>query len=220
MGGDGGSFQTRADLVKIKEKPKTADALELAQLARIRWGTCAISSEPLTEPVAADEFGNLYNKEQVLKRLLNKTLDTVTFCHIKTLKDLITVNLQPNPTYNPPKDTPIEEESSRWVCPITGLETNGKNRFMALKTCGHVFSERALREVPSQNCLLCAKPFTIDDCLLLIPTGQEFEEIKVKFESKVAAKKKEIKEKRKKDKLKKRKGESKRKRKRKRKEEG
>jgi len=214
MGGDGGSFQTRVDLVKIKEKPKTADAQELADLAKIRWGTCAVSSEALNEPIVSDEFGNLYSKEQIIKRLLNKTLDTVAFCHIKSLKDLITIQLNINPTFiNVPKETTIEDRPPRWICPITSLETNGKNRFIAIKTCGHVFSERALKEVPSQNCLLCNTPFTSEDLLLLVPTGQEFEEIKAKFEIRMNTEKEKIKEKRKKDKQKKEKQKKRKKRK-------
>lgn len=69
MGGDGGSIPTRADLVKLKDKEKKADPHEQQ---KIRWSYCTMSNQPLAEPVVADELGNLYNKEHVLKYLVDR----------------------------------------------------------------------------------------------------------------------------------------------------
>lgn len=48
-------------------------------------------------------------------------------------------------------------------CPITGLEFNGKYRFLALRTCGHVLSAKALKEVKSSMCHVCHKEFQESD---------------------------------------------------------
>ena len=69
MGGDGGSIPTRSDLVKLKDKEKKADPHEQQ---KIRWSYCTMSNQPLAEPVVADELGNLYNKEHVLKYLVDR----------------------------------------------------------------------------------------------------------------------------------------------------
>jgi Rtf2 RING-finger len=37
---------------------------------------------------------------------------------------------------------------AEFVCPITGLEMNGKYRFVVLQRSGHVISEKALKQVP------------------------------------------------------------------------
>src|SRR5690242_966373 len=100
MGGDGGSIPTRADLVKTKEKEKKADPHEQQ---RIKWLYCTMSNEPLAEPVVADEFGNLYNKEHVLKFLVDKKntpekrYDLATYAHLRSLKDVLPLNLTPTP---------------------------------------------------------------------------------------------------------------------------
>lgn len=82
MGCDGGSIPRRDELVKLKKKEEKVDQNELD---RIKWGTCAISKEPLKDPIVADELGFLYNKEAVIRHLLDKSLDE-SFKHIRTLK--------------------------------------------------------------------------------------------------------------------------------------
>ncbi len=82
MGGDGGSIPTRTDLVKIKEKKKETDPLDIA---KIGWNYCTMSAQLLTEPIVADDLGNLYNKEAVLKYLMSKKPDP-QYAHIRNLK--------------------------------------------------------------------------------------------------------------------------------------
>jgi len=71
MGCDGGSIPTRCELVKTKVKTEVKNANELN---RIKWFSCAISKEPLKEPIVTCLFGNLYNKEAVITALLSKAL--------------------------------------------------------------------------------------------------------------------------------------------------
>src|ERR1700678_4071398 len=74
---------------------------------------------------------------------------------------------------------------ARWCCPITMLEANGKNRFFAMRPCGCVLSERALKEVPSTTCLHCGKPIKADASILLAPSKEEFDELRVKMEQRI-----------------------------------
>jgi len=57
----------------------------------------------------------------------------------------------------------------QFVCPITMKEMSGKYKFVYLP-CGCVFSEQALKEVPSTVCLQCNKPYNPDD---IIPINSE-----------------------------------------------
>lgn len=84
---------------------------------------------------------------------------------------------------------------ARWVCPVTMLEANGKNRFFAMRPCGCVLSERALKEVPSVNCLKCSKPVKADSSILLAPSKEEFDEAKTRIELRAKEHKEERKEK-------------------------
>jgi len=188
MGGDGGSIPTRTDLVKIREKKKDTDPLVLV---RIGWKYCSMSSQILNEPIVADDLGNLYNKEAVLKYLMSKKPEP-QFLHIRNLKDVVTLKLQVNPSLTDAdkKDMVKEGEDKfipRWVCPITRVDTNGKNKFVALRSCGCVMSERGLREVPSSVCLVCAKPYTAADLLPLVPAPNELEEARARMEARRAA---------------------------------
>ena len=89
----------------------------------------------------------------------------------------------------PKKDTKGSDGSdtfkARWVCPVTMLEANGKSRFLAMRPCGCVLSERALKEVPSVTCLKCSKPIKADSAILLAPSKEEFDEAKTRIELRV-----------------------------------
>lgn len=85
--------------------------------------------------------------------------------HIKSLKDVIELKLtQKNDCQSMAADPP----DSPFVCPVVGLEMNGKYRFCYLRKCGCVLSERALKEVKSENCHRCAAPFDADDDVIVI----------------------------------------------------
>jgi hypothetical protein len=179
MGCDGGSIPGRTDLVKVQKQKKSTSVETKNSLIRSRWQTCALTKEQLRPPIVADPLGNLFNKEAVLTALLRKNLPS-SFSHIKGMKDLIPVNFTPNPSY---KDTAVvadlaEEGRALFVCPVTGLEANGLHGFSVLKKCGCVFSERALREVPSTECLQCREPFTAEDVLPLNPTPEQVEQLR------------------------------------------
>eukprot|EP00727_Mastigamoeba_balamuthi_P013511 m51a1_g8783 hypothetical protein (628) ;mRNA; r:199242-205977 len=166
MGCDGGFIPKRIELVKTKEAPPRQDTTEME---RARWTLCALSKEPLRDPVVADDLGNLFNKDALLVALVDRSLPAA-FGHIRGLADLIAVA---------PK-APVSQAASaaaaaaapaktskarrgpfpRFVCPLTGLEAGSGHRFVLMRGCGCVLSEKALAEVPSDKCLSCGAPVT------------------------------------------------------------
>lgn len=164
MGCDGGSIPKRADLVKTKGRNAKLDETEM-KLAR--WRYCALSKEPLRSPIVTCKQGRLYNKEAIIKHLLNNTTfgDGATICeHIRKLKDVTSISLTANVDFNE-KDN----GSAPFVCPVTGKEMNGSFPFIYLKGCGCVMSRQALSEIKSDTCLKCGKSRVADD---VIPLNQ------------------------------------------------
>jgi hypothetical protein len=86
MGCDGGSIPKRIELVKTKQKEAAPDKQVLQDT---KWFHCMLSKELLRSPIVADFLGNLYNKEAVLRYLLNKGEfgDADLICgHVRSLK--------------------------------------------------------------------------------------------------------------------------------------
>jgi len=159
-----------------------------------------MSKEPLKTPVVTCSLGLLYNKESVINNLIEKTIPKA-FKHIHSLKDVITINFKPNPKYNPNGEKDHHSvtitdwtEEAPFICPITNVEVGGSQRFSVLKSCGCAFSDRALRECPSEVCLVCNTPFTSQDVLPLNPDDEELKELRVKLKEKIKQEKKEKKE--------------------------
>lgn len=84
MGNDGGSMSHRAEMVKQKKRELKK---EKYAAAKAKASHCALSKETLREPIAVCRMGLLYNKEQIIKRLIEKTMPD-GFRHIKKLKDI------------------------------------------------------------------------------------------------------------------------------------
>jgi hypothetical protein len=192
MGCDGGSIPKRDEMVRTKKKDPKVDETEKQ---RVKWLLCALSDEPLNEPVVCDCLGNLFNKEALINRLLEKKMEG--FTHIRSLKDVVTLQMAKNPNYKPDEVTDYDNIVFPFICPITGYEANGKHRFSAIRTCGHVFSDKALAEVPSSTCLLCQTPYTKDDLIPLNPPDDEQRVLKEKLALANREKKKEKKHKQK-----------------------
>lgn len=183
MGADGGSIPKRVEMVKTKKGPLEAGQIDESEILRARWTRCFISKEPLEKPIVACPLGRLYNKEAVIRFLMNraeydesllKELD-----HIKSLKVLINCQLKSKLNTNSEDDG--EEVADYFVCPITLREMNGKCRFYVTRGCGCVLSEPALSQFPeSKNCIVCERPdFDFKrDLIPLYPRGEELEALK------------------------------------------
>ncbi|GAA5933303.1 hypothetical protein JCM10213_001244 [Rhodosporidiobolus nylandii] len=162
MGNDGGSIPKRGELVRTKQRAVREDDKD-----RVRqlWAFCALSKQPLRQPVVSCPLGRLYNKEAVISYLLSPSSSSETSPfgsdglavagHIRSLKDVTTLRLTPNPSLSPhdaePDATTLgsldESPAAQFVCPISLREMNGSVRFSYRKPCGCVMSEAALKEM-------------------------------------------------------------------------
>ena len=184
-GGDGGATGAESrdcylNMYAVK-KPDKVDPNE-ARLAK--WTRCTLSSEPLKPPFVVDFLGNLYNKEALVSGLLSKSLPK-EIRHIKGLKDMVTIHLGLIPGAN-------EDDETRFQCPISGLEFNGKYKFFALRGCGHVLSARALKELQSSSCLVCSKPFVENDKIVINGNEEEVTALRQRMEEEEAMKSKSL----------------------------
>ncbi|KAJ1645034.1 Replication termination factor 2 [Coemansia erecta] len=172
MGNDGGSIPRRNEMVREKKKDEKID--RKAQLIAMFF-SCALSKQPLQQPIVADGLGRLYNREAVLEYLLDNSKfgDGNAICaHIRGLKDIKTLQLHPNPSLtNVSSDNGTiaskkdgkeglgsskqqlsdlsfgEQPTARFVCPVTMKEMNGNLPFELAWPCGCVFSALARKEM-------------------------------------------------------------------------
>ena len=143
MGNDGGSIAKRRDLAKQK-KIKTRVSCESIQEAKAKL--CALTQEPLVPPIFVCKLGFLYNKEPLFTGILSNKLPS-QFNHITSTKDVIEAKFGSN--------------SSGLACPVSGIEYNGAKNFFVMWDCGCVLSEKALKEIFSNNCIMCSTPVTL-----------------------------------------------------------
>ncbi|KAJ6611791.1 Rtf2 RING-finger-domain-containing protein [Mycena sp. CBHHK59/15] len=188
MGNDGGSIPDRRDLVRSKPK---AERLDRANQTRARWGFCALSKRRLQEPIVSCPLGKLYNKDAIIEFLLDRDAygDGENICsHIRSLKDVKTLTLTPNPAPILPSTEPSERP--QFVCPLTLKEMNGAMPFVYLRSCGCVFTVAglsAVRSTPQEGqdeaekdtCPQCAAKYTHPmDCIPLNPAPEEEERLR------------------------------------------
>jgi hypothetical protein len=179
MGCDGGSIPKRAEMVKTRLQKPSAEQLEDSELLKTRWTCCFLSAEPLERPIVACGLGRLYNKDSVVKHLLErKSLASLeeadalgherSIPHITSVKHVFQVKL----------DTQKKDPEGFFVCPVTGRPMNGHGRVLVVRTCGCVFAEQAWRELEAEKkaqllCLVCSKPCNASDLIPLYSTRRE-----------------------------------------------
>uniref|UniRef100_A0A6A7FWW2 Replication termination factor 2 n=2 Tax=Hirondellea gigas TaxID=1518452 RepID=A0A6A7FWW2_9CRUS len=173
MGCDGGTIPKRDELVRTKKKAEQKD--RNSQRSYL-WRYCAVSQTLLQTPVVACELGRLYNKEEIIKRLLNKTQDASNMGHIRGLKDVKQLNLSINPAYDSDEQLQggqsVEGIKAPWICPLAGIEMSGKYGFCFSWSCGCVFSTRAMKEVPGNSCSSCGAALDRDDVVTINPPAE------------------------------------------------
>uniref|UniRef100_A0A671G946 Replication termination factor 2 n=1 Tax=Rhinolophus ferrumequinum TaxID=59479 RepID=A0A671G946_RHIFE len=202
MGCDGGTIPKRHELVKGPKKVEKVwyfrrgkewdveyhvdkDAELVAQ-----WNYCALSQEILRRPIVACELGRLYNKDAVIEFLLDKSSGKAlgkAASHIKSIKNVTELRLSDNPAWEGDKgntkgDKHDDLQRARFICPVVGLEMNGRHRFCFLRCCGCVFSERALKEIKAEVCHTCGAAFQDDDVIVLNGTKEDVEMLKSRME--------------------------------------
>ncbi|KAL8435798.1 hypothetical protein ACSSS7_002175 [Eimeria intestinalis] len=155
MGGDGGSFSGRAEMVKTKgfKFLRNLGGMGYTPNTQIRAGderlgknenrdlqnsACALSEEPLKPPLVACRVGRLYNKESVITAMLEKSLPP-HMKHVKSLKDLKGLKVEINAATGFP------------VCPITKADLSSGVRASIIWPCGSLVSNRALDAMTSKD---------------------------------------------------------------------
>jgi len=196
MGCDGGTIPTRDELVKTKKKPeqKDKDSVRL-----YKWQHCHLSQQRLTKPIVACELGFMYNKEVIIEKLLDskankdtsQTTNNAVASHIKSLKDVRELELTDNPAFKrragvnggaPEKKEKAtvgdggynDRLSSPYVCPIAGLEMNGKFKFVFDWKKGRALSERGHKIVMKNDPDMRIPD---DDLIVINPDSKEEAEL-------------------------------------------
>jgi hypothetical protein len=185
MGGDGGSIVGRADVVRSKARAARQDP---AARLRAKWTTCSLSDEALSPPIVVDDLGNLFNKAALIERHLLAKARVPALQHIAGLKDVLECRVAMRGAREGEGEDADAE--ARFSCPVTRLDANGKHRFVAMRPCGCVLAERALKELPSEQCLVCGQPARAADAVLINPTEPgDLERAKLAMAARKAARK-------------------------------
>ncbi|KAF6147274.1 hypothetical protein GIB67_013095 [Kingdonia uniflora] len=158
---------------------KKPDKVDPNETRLSQWTTCSLSFEPLKAPCVVDRLGNVFNKQPLVEAMLGKKMPK-GFGHIKGLKDMIKIELSEIPGVSSDADISFD---TRFQCPVSGLEFNGKYKFFALRSCGHVLSAKALKEVKSSSCLVCHQEFVESDKIVINGNDEEVMELREKIES-------------------------------------
>ena len=175
MGNDGGSIPTRRELVKEGARDLSTTQVKEIQTEQQEhyWTTCALSHQPLSEPVVSDALGTLYNKDAVLDHLLaegqkekatsreelEKTKETYKD-RLRSLRDVVEVKFR------------TDSETGKWSCPVTNKTLGPGTKAIYLVPCGHAFAESLVATVPGEACLHCSEPYTQENIIPILPTSQ------------------------------------------------
>ena len=154
-----GGFVSFSSQSTVRDFDKKEDELS-------RYFNCSLTEEKLDstieDGIVIDLIGNLYNKEAVLKCLQRKAVEKTPLPmrieHVTGLKALVTCkfhkkeedsektnNNSNNNNNNNNKFRPTIEKGV-FSCPLTGLDFNGKTKFVVLRPSGVGVSEKAIRE--------------------------------------------------------------------------
>ena len=126
---------------------QTRDYITEETLRVDRCSLCAVSQRPLAPPNATCDLGYLYNKEDLMERMLNKTLPPDQ-AHITSLRCVFDVTLCANPNFKGTAQAHVaagDEDEVPFQCPVSGVPMNGRHPFRFIKATGQVVSERALQ---------------------------------------------------------------------------
>ncbi|XP_046460994.1 replication termination factor 2-like [Daphnia pulex] len=187
MGCDGGTIPKRDELVRTKKKPEQKDK---DAENHCKWRLCASSQEELRSPIVACELGRMFNKQSVLEILLDKEKAPDCGKHLRSLKDIKQLVLTPNPSFKKHAnmgDGYDDLQSAEFICPVLGVEMNGKFKFCFIWTCGCVMSERSLKEIKTTSCHKCQKSFTNEDVIVINPSEEEFAVLQANMEARRSA---------------------------------
>jgi hypothetical protein len=179
MGGDGGVVAAKRKYLDgggTKDPDAVSgDSKSTKETQGLRSRCCALSSETLRAPIVACEMGHLYNKEAVLRYMLDKKTLTLpeAFFHLRNMRDVKEVHFTAAPSTGTSNDN-----MNISMCPVTGLEFNGMIPFVVIWSSGVVVSEKAVRELGVEALQVEYGPFKEgEDVVRLLPyTDAEMEQ--------------------------------------------
>ncbi len=125
----------------------------------------------------------MFNKEALVHALLNRTLPSA-LAHITSLKQLVPLKLDPVPGAGA---AGRGAAAADWQCPVTGLEMNGRARFVVHRPTGRAVSERALKEAPAAVRELFGAEWAAGDLIQVNPTGEELLTMRERLAARLAA---------------------------------
>ena len=98
----------------------------MAQALAARWLVSTLSKEPLREPAVACELGNLYNKEDVLRLLIDRQAfgNPYEVNHIRRMRDVVPLRMTR-------VSAGASTSEASFCCPITAYPLNGRYRCVA-----------------------------------------------------------------------------------------
>ncbi|KAI8617769.1 Rtf2 RING-finger-domain-containing protein [Chytriomyces sp. MP71] len=163
MGNDGGSIPKRHELVTLKAKVEQPDK---ASQQQSKWRCCALSKDPLREPIVSCRLGRLYNKAAILEFLMDRDRfgdgEDVAGHVVKLKEDVFDLRLTASTM-----SAPVDANTPVWVCPVTLKEFGGRSRFVFHSECGCVLAEAAVTAVPSPTCLVCGEKTAKDGTIVI-----------------------------------------------------
>jgi hypothetical protein len=187
MGGDGGVIATQRAFARGvgKNEENKHDGKSVQNDQTVRATSCALTNEPLQDPIVCCELGYLFNKEALITALLEKNLPE-EFSHIRGLKDIKELKFQTilstssssTTSSTSSSSSSATSSSSLRVCPITQDEFNGHHGFFAIWTTGYVLSEKAIREMTIDSLQSEYGPFQNHDLIKLIPLEHEMDHLR------------------------------------------
>ncbi|KAL4451962.1 hypothetical protein ABPG75_007624 [Micractinium tetrahymenae] len=212
------SRSSRGGAIRGVHKRRQLDA----KTAKVtQWSTCALSGERLSAPIVACFLGRLYNKAAVLELLLARAgrfadeaaehrylnqLRTAgdAYDHIASLQDVFALQYEPAAADASGPAAPLAASTfdggadpdlpAPYTCPLTHLRCD-RHAFAALRPCGHIFSERALKELAgggggsgiggrgsvgtAATCPTCGAAYSAeDDVVALLPDERQLERLR------------------------------------------
>ena len=207
-GGDGGATgaESRSSYLEMYKEQSTGKLDAREELLAV-WTLCRLTRSPLGGPdgrrqVVLCPLGCMYDREAVLNALKERSVDGIPLpplvAHVKSLKSLTT--LQMHLSEPAELDTSAaavavaadfrepRAEHVRFSCPLTGLQMNGRYRFVALCPSGVVVSERALKSAPAAvEELLGGAPLSSQQRVPIYGTAEEVDALRAALAAKAAA---------------------------------
>ncbi|GFR53085.1 hypothetical protein Agub_g15795 [Astrephomene gubernaculifera] len=194
-GGDGGSTGAESRSCYLEMYlGKKADKVNPEEERLAKWTRCHLSGEPLTPPCVVDDLGNLYNKDALIQRLLDKSLPPA-LSHVTGLRAVTELKLHRSNSAPAANNGKAASQSafqltndSEFSCPVTGVAFNGRYKFVVLRPSGHVVSEKALKEVPAVVEELVGGKLKELETIPVNPNGEQLEQLRARVAARLAEK--------------------------------